>query len=186
MRIQVRGDRLEVTPALRQYVEKKIGRLEKYFNASGVDAHVTLAVNGLHSVEVTIPINGYVLRAEDKSPDMYASIDLVSEKLEKQIAKYKAKVNGRMKQVGLKTLFKDGAATARGSSVSVEEVEETEVGTLVRTKRFAMKPMPVDEAILQMDLLGHDFFMFSNSDTEEVNVVYKRRDGHYGLIEPTI
>jgi putative sigma-54 modulation protein len=187
MRIQVRGDHLEVTPALREYAEKKIGRLEKYFSTSNVqDAHVTLAVaNSKHTVEVTMPLNGILLRAEERTSDMYASIDLVSDKLEKQIEKHKSKINRRMKQEGLKTLFKDGSSATKGSAVSLQEVEDPSAEQLVRTKRFAFKPMVIDEAILQMDLLGHDFFVFSNSESEEVNVVYKRKDGHYGLIEPT-
>jgi len=185
MKIHVRGSNLEVTPALHDYVEKKIGRLEKFFNAPSVhDVHVTLSVvKDQHSVEVTMPLNGFVLRAEEKSGDMYASIDLVSEKLERQIEKHKSKLAKRMKQDGIHTLFKEpGVETpAAVATVDLEDLEDD----VVRVKRFAVKPMPVDEAIMQMDLLGHDFFVFSNAETEEVNVVYKRKDGQYGLIEPT-
>lgn len=181
MKIQVRGNHLEVTEALHDYVDKKIGRLEKFFqNASGHAVHVTLSVvKDLHTVEVTLPFNGLVIRAEERSPDMYASIDAVSDKLETQIKKHKTKINKRMQQQGIHTLFKE--ADEAPSRVAVEDSEDE----VVRVKRFAIKPMPLDEAILQMDLLGHDFFVFSNAETEEVNVVYKRKDGQLGLIEPT-
>ncbi|GIM45482.1 ribosomal subunit interface protein [Collibacillus ludicampi] len=177
MNIQVRGDHLEITDALRDYAEKKIGRLDKYFDMPPETAvNVTLSVEkDIHTVEVTMIIGGLILRAEENSPDMYASIDLVTEKLEKQIEKYKTKLNRRFRQEGIRTLFQDtGTAPA--------DTKEPEV---VRVKRFAVKPMPVEEAIMQMDLLGHDFFVFSNAETDEVNVVYKRKDGQYGLIEPT-
>lgn len=180
MKIQVRGQHLEVTEALRQYVEKKIGRLEKYFNAPSVHiVQVTLSVvRDLHAIEVTMPVNGYVVRAEEKSGDMYASIDVVTDKLEKQIEKHKSKLNKRLKQEGIHSLFVEQEAAA-AVAVATDEAD------VVRTKRFAVKPMDVDEAIMQMDLLGHDFFVFSNAETEEVNVVYRRKDGAYGLIEPT-
>jgi putative sigma-54 modulation protein len=181
MKIQVRGSNLEVTEALQNYAEKKIGRLEKYFQAPSVHSvNVTLSVvKDLHSVEVTMPLDGFVLRAEEKSPDMYASIDNVSEKLEKQIEKHKTKLNKRLRQEGIHSLFIEPAEAPAAVAV------EAETDEVVRVKKFAIKPMPVDEAILQMDLLGHDFFVFSNAETEEVNVVYKRNDGQYGLIEPT-
>ena len=183
MKIQVRGKHLDVTEALQSYVEKKIGRLEKYFHApSNQTVTVTLSViKDLHAVEVTMPLDGFVIRAEEKSGDMYASIDLVSDKLEKQIEKNKSKLNKRLKQEGIHTLFIEPGEAPAAVTVA-EEADEDEV---VRVKRFAVKPMPIDEAIMQMDLLGHDFFVFSNADTEEVNVVYKRKDGQYGLIEPT-
>jgi putative sigma-54 modulation protein len=180
MRIHVRGDNIEITDALREYVGKKVGRLEKYFDAPPAhDVHVTLSVErDFHKVEVTMPLNGIILRAEEKSGDMYASIDLVSDKLETQIERYKSKINKRFKQEGLRSLFKDGSGEA------VPWREEENAAKVVRVKKFAMKPMPLEEAIMQMDLLGHDFFVFSNAETEEVNVIYRRRDGQYGLIEP--
>ena len=181
MNIQVRGTNLEVTQALQTYVEKKIGRLDKYFHAP-LDQKVTVTlsvIKDFHSVEVTMPVNGYVIRAEEKSGDMYASIDLVCDKLEKQIEKHKTKLNKRLKQEGIHSLFKE-PETVPTAVAQLEDVDE-----IVRVKRFAVKPMTVDEAIMQMDLLGHDFFVFSNSDSEEVNVIYKRKGGQYGLIEPT-
>ncbi|NPV27810.1 MAG: ribosome-associated translation inhibitor RaiA [Firmicutes bacterium] len=178
MRITVRGKNLEVTDALREYVEKRLGKLSKYLDNLD-EAQVTLSVEREHHVvEVTIPLNGMLLRGEENASDMYTSIDLVVEKLEKQIEKYKARFSRRLKNQTLRDL---GAADGNGQAKAEEAVEPFKV---VRTKRFALKPMPVDEAIMQMNLLGHNFFMFTNAETEEVNVVYRRKDGNYGLIEP--
>jgi putative sigma-54 modulation protein len=172
MNIIIRGKNIQVTPALRDYVERRVGKLGKYFETNE-DAQVTLSVQkDRHKIEVTIPLNGYLLRGEEETGDMYASIDLVIEKLEKQIEKYKTKLSRKLRDASIKDLLKPS-----------EKLEDDEP-KLVRTKRFAFKPMPVEEAIMQMNLLGHNFFVFSNSDTEEVNVVYKRKDGNYGLIEP--
>lgn len=182
MQFSIRGQHIEVTEALKDYVDKKLSRLEKYFDAPPTsEGHVTLSViRGLHTVEVTIQLPGVVLRAEDRSEDMYSSIDAVVDKLERQIRKHKTKLNRKFRQEGsLKTLFvEDGMAT--GSVAVEQDDDELEV---VRTKRFTMKPMDVEEAILQMNMVGHDFFVFTNIDSQEVNVVYKRDDGKYGLIE---
>ncbi|AQS57085.1 MAG: ribosome-associated translation inhibitor RaiA [Novibacillus thermophilus] len=187
MQYNIRGHNIEVTAALRDYVEKKLSRVEKYFNtAPTAPANVSLSVlKDEHTVEVTIPFPGVLLRAEETSGDMYASIDLVVEKLERQIRKYKTRVNRKARQNGsLRTLFKEnGLNGSPPSAVDAEETDESEF-EIVRTKRFTLKPMDVEEAILQMDMLGHNFFVFSNSSTNEVNVVYKRKDGRYGLIEP--
>lgn len=130
-------------------------------------------------MEVTIPLAGVTLRAEVRSDDMYASIDGVVDKLERQIRKHKTKLNRKFRQEGsLKTLFVEGGSN--GSVALEEQDEELEV---VRNKRFTLKPMDVEEAILQMNMVGHNFFVFSNIDTSEVSVVYKRNDGKYGLIE---
>ncbi|ATY85925.1 ribosomal subunit interface protein [Kyrpidia spormannii] len=178
MRIHVRGDNLAVTEALREYAVRKVGRLEKYFDApADQDVYVTLSVKrGLHKVEVTMTLGGIVFRAEEKSGDMYGSLDLVVDKLVSQAERHKSKINKRFRQAGIRTL-----------TAEVEPPEESQreiAGEVVRVKRFPVKPMPVEEAILQMDLLGHDFFVFANADTDEVNVVYRRKDGNYGLIEP--
>lgn len=173
MNIQVRGKNIDVTPALKDYVVKRLSKLEKYFNHIG-EARVTLAVEGdMHKVEVTVPAAEFVLRAEESHTDMYASVDLVFEKLEKQIDAYKTRLSRRLKNQGFKEFA--GEAGIR------PEVEEPQI---VRSKRFAFKPMPVDEAVMQMNLIGHNFFVFANSETEQVNVVYRRKDGNYGLIEP--
>ena len=179
MSYNIRGQHFQVTEALRDYVEKKLSRLDKYFETPDAsEVNVTLSVTkGKHTVEVTIPLPGAMLRAEEKSEDMYASIDLVTDKLERQIRKHKTKVNRKFRQgSGVRSLFRE-----EGSAVGV--LEEEDDLELVRTKRFALKPMDVEEAILQMNLVGHNFFVFANVDNKEVNVVYKRSDGKYGLIE---
>jgi putative sigma-54 modulation protein len=182
MNYVIRGNNLEVTDALRKYVERKISRLEKYFDTPpSADAHIVLSViRDDHKVEVTIPFPGVLVRAEEKSADMYASIDLVVEKLERQIRKYKTKINRKLRQEGsLRSQLYENGKTA--TALVNEEESSIEV---VRTKRFHLKPMDVEEAIMQMEMLGHSFFVFANADTDEVNVVYRRRDGRYGLIEP--
>lgn len=173
MKVQVRGRNIDVTDALKDYVGKRVGKLDKYIDNFG-DAQVTMTVEkDSHRIEVTIPINGMILRGEESTGDMYTSIDLVVEKLEKQIGKYKGKLQKR------------GARFVNnGQRAAVPTAPDEEAPRLVRTKRFAIKPMPVEEAVLQMNLLGHNFFVFSNAETEQVNVVYKRKDGNYGLIEP--
>lgn len=179
MRMNIRGENLEVTPALREYVDKKLGRLERYFDTPlNNTVHVTLSVvRDKHVVEVTIPLPGVLLRAEARNDDMYASIDLVVDKLERQIRKHKTKVNRKLVRDGdIRNLFVE-----ESPAVSYDEEDEYEV---VRTKKFTMKPMDVDEAILQMNLIGHNFFVFANMETEDINVVYRRDDGRYGLIEP--
>ncbi|WP_028551015.1 ribosome hibernation-promoting factor, HPF/YfiA family [Paenibacillus sp. UNC451MF] len=178
MKFNIRGERIEVTEALREYVEKKLSRLERYFEAPPItEVHVTLSVvKGLQAVEVTIPLTGVMLRAEDKSNDMYASIDQVIDKLERQIRKHKTKVNRKIRQEGgIRDILRVD------SPAQYEDEDDYE---LVRTKQFMLKPMDIDEAILQMNMVGHSFFVFANSNTEQVNVVYKRNDGKYGLIEP--
>jgi putative sigma-54 modulation protein len=177
MRIMVRGKNIEVTDALRDYVTKRLGKLEKYFELD--EAQVTLFVEREnHVVEVTIPINGMILRGEEETNDMYSSIDLVVDKLEKQLEKYKTKLLDRRpknQQVPGKAMPADLTSPA---------AEAEEGPRIVRTKRFTVKPMAVDEAVMQMNLLGHSFFVFTNAETEDVNVVYRRKDGNYGLIDP--
>lgn len=180
MKYNIRGQNIQVTDALRDYVEKKLSRLDKYFEAPLTsEVHVTLSViKNKQGVEVTIPLQGTMLRAEEKkNEDMYASIDLVVDKLERQIRKYKTKINRKFRQEGsVKSLIRED-----GGAVKVlEEDDELEI---VRTKRFTLKPMDVEEAVLQMNMIGHSFFVFANAESKEVNVVYKRSDGKYGLIE---
>ncbi|MCR4397990.1 MAG: ribosome-associated translation inhibitor RaiA [Firmicutes bacterium] len=170
MHITVRGKNMEVAPALRDYVEKRLGKIEKYFDYA-LAPQVTLSVEReRHIVEVTVPINGMLLRGEEETGDMYSAVDLVLEKIEKQIEKYRTRLTRRPRNAG-----KDEESGYINSS------NEPRV---VRVKRFAVKPMTVEEAVLQMNLLGHDFFVFRNAESEEVEVVYRRKDGNYGLIEP--
>lgn len=173
MKVNVRGKNIQVTNALNDYVEKKLSKLEKYFD-NIPEAQVTLTVEkGMHIVEVTVPLNGIILRGEDQTDDMYASVDSVVEKLEKQLDKYKTRLSKRYRQ--------NGTTKANG----LEDTTRIEDGIkIVKTKRFAFKPMDPEEAVMQMNLVGHDFFVFSNALTDEVNVIYRRKDGNYGLIEP--
>lgn len=174
MKFIVSGKNLEVTEALKEKVVKKMGKLDKFFGP-GTEAHVTMSVQRNRQIlEVTIPFNGGVLRAEEANDDMYASIDKAIDVLERQIRKNKTRLE--------KKLHED--AFVPGNFTLDEDIPEEEDFAIVRSKRFAIKPMDVEEAVLQMNLLGHSFFVFSNADTKEVNVVYKRKDGNYGLIEP--
>ncbi|MDM5190758.1 ribosome-associated translation inhibitor RaiA [Bacillus sp. DX4.1] len=178
MKFNIRGENIEVTPALKDYVEKKISKLERYFDTFP-EIKVNLKVySDKQRVEVTIPFPDLLLRAEETHSDMYAAIDLVVDKIERQIRKHKTKVNRKFREKGsTKNVF-----ILPGQPMAQEEVVEDEL-ELVRTKRFDLKPMDVEEAILQMDMLGHNFFVFTNADTDETNVVYGRKDGKYGLIE---
>ncbi|MDQ0214906.1 ribosomal subunit interface protein [Oikeobacillus pervagus] len=179
MNYNIRGENIVVTPAIREYVEKKIGKLERYFNETpNANVHVNLKVytDKTSKVEVTIPLPNLVLRAEERHEDMYAGIDLIVDKLERQIRKHKTKVNRKFREQGsTKELF----ATVNGAAA---EEEETEL-PVVRTKQFDLKPMDSEEAILQMNLLGHNFFIYTDADSNNTNIVYKRKDGKYGLIE---
>lgn len=176
LKYNVRGENIEVTDALREYVEKRLSKLEKYFGVdSDVIAHINLKVykDDSAKVEVTIILPYLVLRAEDTTDDMYKSIDFVSEKLERQIRKYKTKINRRNREKGLKDYFLE-------ETTEEESPSEFEI---VRNKHLDLKPMKAEEAVLQMDLLGHDFFVFEDADTNGTSIVYKRNDGRYGLIE---
>ncbi|MBT2657279.1 ribosome-associated translation inhibitor RaiA [Bacillus sp. ISL-18] len=180
MKYNVRGENIEVTPAIREYVEKKISKLERYFTeAPDANVNVNLRFNQDKSskVEVTIPLPQLVLRAEETNVDMYAAIDLITDKLERQIRKHKTKVNRKFREKGEPSFTFAATESPEAHDHDEEDLE------LVRTKRFDLKPMDSEEAILQMNMLGHSFYVFNNSDTNRTNVVYKRKDGRYGLIE---
>lgn len=180
MRLTVRGKGMDVTPALRAFVTRKLEKLDKFFEPE-VAAQSTLSVErDRHICEVTVSVDGRLLRAEESSPDMYASVDQVVDKLERQIHKYKTLVHRKQRRDGVEERAAAVAAGERGDGDGGDEWTPE----VVRAKRFPLKPMAVEEAILAMDLLGHDFFVFTNADTEQVNVVYRRRAGDYGLIEP--
>ena len=173
MRYTITGKNIEVTDGLRSAIYEKIGKLERYFSKD-TDVTVTLSVEkGRQKIEVTIPVKGSIIRSEQTSTDMYVSIDLVEEVIERQLKKYKNKI-----------IDKKQSNSAFSDAYIQEEMEDPEEVQIIRTKRFAMKPMDPEEACIQMELLGHSFFVFRNGDTDEVNVVYKRKDGSYGLIEP--
>lgn len=173
----IRGKNIEVTPALRDYVEKKVGKVTKYFDNVGEITVLLTVSKDRHIVEVTVPIQGLLIRGQEATMDMYTSIDLVIEKIERQIRKYKTKLEKRFREGSMKTEFI--AQQGAGSGKYAEEDD----AVVIKTKRFVVKPMDVQEAIMQMNLLNHDFFVYRDSKTEDVNVVYKRKDGKYGLIE---
>ena len=173
MRYTISGKNIDITVGLREAVEGKLGKLERYFSPD-TEVQVTMSVEkGRQKVEVTIPVKGSTIRAEQDSNDMYVSIDLVEELIERQIKKYKTKI-----------IDKKQSASAFSDTFIQEEAEPEETINMERTKRFAMKAMDPEEACLQMELLGHNFFMFLNAETEQINVVYKRKANSYGLIEP--
>ena len=173
MRIKITGRNIELTEGLKQAVEEKLSKLEKFFKPD-TDVYVTLSVEkDRQKIEVTIPVKGNIIRAEESSNDMYVSIDLVEEIIERQLRKYKNKLIDK----------KQSAQSFSDLFISEEAEPEDEI-QIVKTKRFAMKPMDPEEACVQMELLGHNFFVFRNAETEEVNVVYKRKGNTYGLIEP--
>ena len=177
----VRGENIEVTDAIRSYVEKRISKLNKYFaDCTQATAHVNLKVytNKNAKVEVTIPMPFITLRAEETSPDLYASVDLVTDKLERQIRKFKTKINRKSREKG----FPEFTTAPTGAADGADEVDAPDL-TVVRTKRVSLKPMDSQEAILQMDMLGHNFFIFEDAETNGTSIVYRRRDGRYGLIE---
>ena len=176
MKISVRGKNIEATPALVDYAHKRLGKLDKHFDQSAEIQVVLSVIREDHIVEVTVHLNGLIIRGEEATGDMYASIDMVVDKLERQVKKYKTRMNRSLRQRGVRVISEKHAAT--------EAEERAEEARLVKTKRFSLKPMSVEEAILQMDLLGHNFYVFANSDTNSTSVVYRRNDGNYGLIEP--
>ncbi len=177
----IRGENIEVTQAIRDYVEKRISKLEKYFEKDMKNtAHVNLRVypDKQAKVEVTIPLPYLTLRAEEVSNDLYASVDLVTDKLERQIRKYKTKVNRKSREKGFKNL-----EFIPNETQPADDSDDESKFDVVRTKRLALKPMDNEEAILQMDMLGHDFFIYEDADTSGIDIVYRRNDGRYGLIE---
>ncbi|MFP4200516.1 MAG: ribosome hibernation-promoting factor, HPF/YfiA family [Clostridia bacterium] len=177
MQIEIHGNNIEVTDALRDYIEKKLGKLQRYFEYPLRPQVALLVQKENQRVEITIPIsNGRILRAEVDSENMYSSVDQAVDKLDRQVKKHKTRLNRKAREMP-EDLMEEMAREAE------EEQEEGEP-RLVRTKSFTMKPMDAEEAILEMELLDHDFFVFTSAETDEVNVVYRRRDGNYGLIEP--
>ena len=168
MRITYKGKNTEVTPALKEHAEKKLNRLDRIMPVD--DVMVTMVVEkNIQKAEVNLMIHGYILRGEVVSDDMYSALDLVTDKMEKQLVKYKEKLQRKNKKQKI-------------AYMEMETPEEED--ELVRTKHFALKPMTVEEAIMQMNMLGHTFFMFANSETDSVCVVYCRNDGKYALLQP--
>ena len=174
MRFIITGRNIDITEGLKSAVEEKLGKLDRFF-APETEVNVTLSVEKeRQKIEVTIPVKGNIIRSEQVSSDMYVSIDLVEEVIERQLKKYKNKIVDKQQ---------NAAAFAQEF---VEKDYDDETVTVTKSKRFAIKPMDVEEACVQMELLGHSFFVFRNAETFEVNVVYKRKDKTYGLIEPEL
>ena len=182
MNFIISGKNIEVTAGLRETIEQKLGKLERYFTPE-TEITVTLSVEKeRQKIEVTIPVKGTIIRSEQTSNDMYVSIDLVEEIIERQLRKYKNKLVA--KSQGHPTAAAETGSIRREFIESDEAPAEDDEIRIVRTKKFGIKPMYPEDACLQMELLGHSFFVFSNAETDEVNVVYKRKDGSFGLIEP--
>lgn len=173
MKFIISGKNLDVTDGLKAAIEEKIGKLERYFTPE-TEVHVTLSVEKeRQKIEITIPMKGNIVRAEQVSDDMYVSIDLVEEVIERQLRKYKNKLVNRQQ-----------SAASLSKAFIEEEIEEDDEIKIIRSKKFGMKPMDPEEACIQMELLGHNFYVFRNAATDEVNVVYKRKGNTFGLIEP--
>ena len=179
MKVVIKGKHFDVTDAIRNYLEKRMAKIERHFDHI-LDVIVTFSVEkNRQIIEVTLQANRALIRAEEETDDMYTSIDKVVDKLERQIQKYKEKFyqkpyTGSIKEIEQPVIKEN----------NTEKDMLVESGKIVKTKRFAIKPMSVEEAAMQMDLLGHTFFVFANDSTNKVNVVYKRKDGNFGLIEP--
>lgn len=183
LNFNIRGENVEVTPAIRDHVESKINKVERYFNEDiQANANVNLKVynDNQTKVEVTIPMKNLTLRAEERHNDMYAAVDLIVDKLERQIRKHKTKVNRKFRdREGVAAYF----ANVQAPEQSTYQDEGEEDFHIVRTKQFELKPMDQEEAVLQMDMLGHNFYVFTDAESNGTNIVYKRKDGKYGLIE---
>ena len=172
MKFTIVGKNINVTEGLRLAVEDKIGKLEKYFTPD-TEVHVTLSVEKeRQKIEVTIPVKGNIIRSEQVSNDMYVSIDLVEEIIERQLKKYKTRIIDKHQ----------GGGSFKNDFLENDYVDDEEI-KIVRTKKFDIKPMYPEDACVQMELLGHSFFVFVNAETDQVSVVYKRKGGTYGLIE---
>ncbi len=173
MKITISGRNIEITDNLRDAITDKLSKLERYFTPD-TEVNVTLSIEKeRQKIEVTIPVKGRIIRSEQVSNDMYVSIDLVEEVIERQLRKYKTKIVDK----------KQNAVNFQKAYIENDYLENEEI-SIVRTKRFDIKPMYPEDACVQMELLGHSFFVFMNADTDQVNVVYKRKGNTYGLIEP--
>ncbi|PNZ35192.1 ribosome hibernation-promoting factor, HPF/YfiA family [Mammaliicoccus vitulinus] len=187
IRFEIHGENITVTDPIRNYIEDKVSKLERYFtNIPEAIAHVKIKTyqDSRSKIEVTIPLKDVTLRAEERHEDLYAGIDLITSKLERQVRKYKTKVNRKYRDKGReKDIFAAGGDSTSDESEDNDSDNEIEI---IRSKQFALKPMDSEEAVLQMNLLGHDFYIFTDAETDETSIVYKRKDGKYGLIETSI
>ena len=174
MKCKIRGEKIKVTSAIQEYVETKLSKLDKYIKDENVVASVLIKVKGKdQAIEVTIPYDKYTLRSEERRDDLYAAIDLVSDKLERQIRKNKTRLNRNVKDTAREFNF----------DYVLEDTEEESKEKIVKRKNIEMKPMDEEEAMLELELLGHGFFVYKDMHSGSVNVIYKRKDGNYGIIE---
>lgn len=177
LKYHVRGENIEITKAIREYIESKISKLEKYFSnklEANVYANAKVYKNGTQKIEITVPMKGVTLRAEETNSDLYSAVDLVIDKLERQMRKYKTKINRKSREKGFLT-----------ESLLTNELDGKEDLPLefVKVKKIKASTMNKEEAILQMELIGHDFFVYTDEENNNVSIAYKRKDGEYGVIE---
>jgi putative sigma-54 modulation protein len=198
MQLIVQGKNIQVTDRLREYVETKVNRLDRYLSTI-TDARMELASEQTRKhgdrqiAQLTVHSKGMMLRAEERSGDIFTSVDMVLDKMKRQIDRYKSKRRGKLRVAQAQAReeqealeYPEGEVDAQGLLDEISDTDEDLDGALVRVKRFQVAPMSPEEAIEQMELLGHDFFVFYNADGGQFNVVYRRRDGNYGLIQPEI
>ena len=176
MELKIRGDKIKVTKAMKEYIEEKIGKLDKYLeNSKNVVAHIIVKVKGHEqTIEITIPLKSFILRSEETQEDFYAAVDKTIDKLERQVRKNKTRLMARHEKANYDFNF---------DSIVVNKKEEKEAKKVVKRKSIEVKPMSEEEAIIQMELLGHQFFIYKDSETMEMAVLYKRKDGNYGILE---
>lgn len=175
MKLNIRGNKVDITDAMKKHIESKLAKLDKYFESpEEISANIVVRIKDLQQiVEVTVPTSKYTLRAEESHEDFYAAIDLMVDKLERQIRKNKTRLNDKYKNVDMMEF---------NFNYELESDEEETISKIVKRKNISMKPMDEEEAMLQIDLLNHDFFVFKNVDEECVSVLYKRKDGNFGII----
>ena len=176
MELKIRGDKIKITKSMKDYIEDKLSKLDKYLEKSNdVSANVMVKVRGHEQkVEITIPLKSFILRSEETQEDFYAAVDKTIDKLERQIRKNKTRIMAKHEKASFDFNFE---------SIDIDKKEEKDQKKVVKRKAIEIKPMSEEEAILQMELLGHEFFMYKDSETMEVAVVYKRKDGNYGVLE---
>lgn len=182
---EIRGENITVTDAIRSHIESRVAKLERYFNdVPDTHAHVNIKTynNKSAKVEITIPMKRLTLRAEEKHDDLYAAVDLIIDKLERQIRKHKTKINRKFREKN-EDIYYFGPPEVNGETNKEDDNDSMEI---VRQKKLNLKPMDSEEAILQMNMLGHDFFVFNDRYTDGTSIVYRRNDGKYGLIETEV
>ena len=174
MKISIRGSKVTITDSMKEYTEEKLNKLVKYIeNSEDVQANVIVKIpNHLHKVEITIPLKSCILRAEEEQEDFYAAIDVITDKLERQIRKNKTRLSAKKIKESKEFVYD-----------YIEEIKEEQENKIVKRKKIEVKPMDEEEAILQMELLGHQFYLFKDAETNQPALIYKRKDGDYGIIE---